>query len=160
MKYDSRLIRKPSAQAPLRRVLWGFVTAAFWGLYVYMWLPLITLVLWLLGVRTTFFELYARNHHVDSFLVFAIPVIASVCAILLIAWAEYNRLRFSTRDRRAPQRDVTAAEVASKLGATVELAQVLGQTKVVTLHMSELAEPESMQPMFTSTDLRLAATPL
>ena len=57
MKYDSRLIRKPYAQGPLRRAVWGFVTAAFWGLYIYMWLPLVTLVLWLLGVRTAFFEI-------------------------------------------------------------------------------------------------------
>jgi biofilm PGA synthesis protein PgaD len=159
MKYDSRLIRKPYAQAPVKRAVWGFVTAAFWGLYIYMWLPLITLLLWLMGVRTTFFELYARNHHVDSFLVFAIPAIATACALVLITWAEYNRLRFSSRDRRAPQRDVTPAEVAQKLGATSELAEMLGQAKVTTLRMSERAEPESMQPVLPLAGLGLAAAP-
>lgn len=156
MKYDSRLIRKPYAQAPLKRAAWGFVTAAFWGLYFYLWLPVVTLVLWLMGVRTAFFEMYARNHHVDSFLVFAIPVIASACALVLITWAEYNRLRFSGRDRRAPQRDVTPAEVADKLGATAELAAMLGQSKVTMLRMSERAEPESMQPVLPSANLKLA----
>lgn len=159
MKYDSRLIRKSYKQPRLKRAAWGFVTVAFWGLYVYMWLPLITLVLWLFGVRTAFFELYARNHHVDSFLVFAIPVIATACALVLITWAEYNRFRFSSRDRRTPQRDVTSAEVAEKLGATAELAEMLGQAKVTTLCMSEHAEPESMQPMLPPPGLKLAATP-
>lgn len=159
MKYDSRLIRKPYAQAPLKRVVWGFITAGFWGLYIYMWLPLVTLLLWLMGVRTAFFEIYARTHHVDSFLVFAIPVIATTCAFVLITWAEYNRFRFSSLDRRTPQQDVTSVEVAEKLGATAELAEMLGQAKVTTLHMSERAEPESIQPMLPPPSLKLAATP-
>jgi len=156
MKYDSRLIRKPYAQAPVKRAVWGFVTAAFWGLYIYMWLPLVTLVLWLMGVRTAFFEMYAREHHVDSFLVFAIPAIATACALVLITWAEYNRFRFSALDRRTPQRDVTPAEVAEKLGANAELAEMLGQAKVTTLRMSERAEPESMQPLLPSAEMDLA----
>jgi len=144
MKYDSRLIRKPYAQPRLKRAAWGFVTAAFWGLYIYLWLPLVTLILWLLGVRTAFFELYTRQHQVEPFLIVAIPAMAALCALLLIGWAEYNRWRFARQDRRSPQDDVRVDEVAQRLGADLALAQRLGQSKITLLHMNEQAIPESM----------------
>ncbi len=144
MKYDSRLIRKPYAQPRLKRAAWGFVTAAFWGLYIYLWLPLVTLILWLLGVRTAFFELYTRQHQVEPFLIVAIPAMAALCALLLIGWAEYNRWRFARQDRRSPQDDVQVDEVAQRLGADLALAQRLGQSKITLLHMNEQAIPESM----------------
>lgn len=144
MKYDSRLIRKPYAQPRLKRAAWGFVTAAFWGLYIYLWLPLVTLILWLLGVRTAFFELYTRQHQVEPFLIVAIPVMAAVCALALIGWAEYNRWRFASQDRRSPQEDVGVDEVAERLGASLALASQLGQSKVSLLHMNDHAIPESM----------------
>lgn len=144
MKYDSRLIRKPYAQPRLKRAAWGFVTAAFWGLYIYLWLPLVTLILWLLGVRTAFFELYTRKHQVEPFLLVAIPTMAVLCALALIGWAEYNRWRFARQDRRNPQEDVDVDEVARRLGASQALAQQLGQSKITLLHMNEDAIPESM----------------
>lgn len=152
MKYDSRLIRKPYAQPRLKRAAWGFVTAAFWGLYIYLWLPLVTLILWLLGVRTAFFELYTRQHQVEPFLIIAIPAMAALCALVLIGWAEYNRWRFARQDRRSPQEDVGMDEVARCLGADQRLAQQLGQSKVTLLHMNEQAIPESMStPALTAS---------
>lgn len=149
MKYDSRLIRKPYAQPRLKRAAWGFVTAAFWGLYIYLWLPLVTLILWLLGIRTAYFELYTRAHEVEPFLVLSLPVIAALCAVCLISWAEYNRWRFSSRDRRNPQVDANLAEVATGLGASLALAQRLGQSKISVLHMNERAEPRALEEVAT-----------
>lgn len=141
MKYDSRLIRKPYAQPRLKRAAWGFVTVAFWGVYLYLWLPLVTLILWLLGIRTAFFELYTRDHQIEPFVLLSIPLIAALCAVVLISWAEYNRWRFAAKDRRGVQRDVSREEVADRLGANSQLAQQMGNAKVVLLHMSEEAEP-------------------
>lgn len=144
MKFDSRLIRKPYAQPRLRRAAWGFVTVAFWGVYIYLWLPLVTLILWLLGIRTAFFELYTRQHQVEPFLILAMPLMATLCAVALISWAEYNRWRFASHDRRSPQADVSREEVADRLGAAPALAAQLGAAKIGLLHMSEHAEPQSM----------------
>jgi biofilm PGA synthesis protein PgaD len=69
---------------------------------------------------------------------------AALCALLLIGWAEYNRWRFSRQDRRSPQEDISVDEVAQRLGASLALAQQLGQSKITLLHMNEKAIPESM----------------
>ncbi|TQM10410.1 biofilm PGA synthesis protein PgaD [Pseudoxanthomonas sp. 3HH-4] len=141
MKFDSRLIRKPMKQPRLQRAAWGFVTLGFWMVYVYLWTPLATLLLWLLGFRTAFFELYVREHAIEPFLLFSLPLLAVACALMLIAWAEYNRLRFSRVDRRSQPRSATLPDVAQALGAPPAVARALVQGKITVLHMGEDACP-------------------
>ncbi|KAF1719176.1 poly-beta-1,6-N-acetyl-D-glucosamine biosynthesis protein PgaD [Pseudoxanthomonas wuyuanensis] len=146
MKYDSQLISKPYAQPRLQRTAWGFVTLGFWALYFYLWSPLATLVLWLLGIRTAFFELYTRQHQVEPFLLISLPIIAVLCALLLIGWAEYNRHRFGKSDRRGAQANVSLEEVAAGLGAAPAVAASLRDAKVTVLHMDDRAQPSAMTP--------------
>ncbi|WAC64347.1 poly-beta-1,6-N-acetyl-D-glucosamine biosynthesis protein PgaD [Pseudoxanthomonas sp. SL93] len=141
MKFDSRLIRKPMKQPRLQRAAWGFVTLGFWMVYVYLWTPLVTLLLWLLGIRTAFFELYVREHAIEPFLLFSLPLLALACALLLISWAEYNRLRFSRADRRSQPRSATLPDVAEALGTPPAVARALVLGKVTVLHMGEDARP-------------------
>lgn len=144
MKFDSRLIHKPRKQPRLQRTAWGFVTLGFWMMYLYMLTPLVTLVLWLLGIRTAMFELYSRDHQVEPFLLFSLPIIAGLCALMLTGWAEYNRFRFGRIDRRSRQPDVTLHEMAAALGASDQVAKALSQAKVTVLHMDDHAHPAGM----------------
>lgn len=136
-KHDSRLIQKPGSQHPLPRTLWGAVTGAFWLAYLYLWTPVLTLVLWLLGLRTVASELYLRTHEVDPFLMLALPATAAAVVAALLIWAEYNRWRFAGRDaeRRNRLPDVSLDEVAQSLGASAEVAQALNAGRVSVLHM-------------------------
>jgi biofilm PGA synthesis protein PgaD len=145
MKYDSRIISKPQAQPPLHRTLWGVVTAACWAFYAYLLMPLLTLVLWLSGIRTARFELYQREHAVEPFLMMILPVLALACVVALVSWAEYNRWRFAGRkERRGTQADAGRLEIARGLGASASLAQSLAAGKSVILHMDGDARPQSL----------------
>ncbi|MGO4775645.1 poly-beta-1,6-N-acetyl-D-glucosamine biosynthesis protein PgaD, partial [Lysobacter sp. 2RAB21] len=136
-KHDSRLIQKPGSQPALPRTLWGMVTGAFWLIYLYLWTPVLTLVLWLLGIRNVASELYLRKHEVDPFLMLALPATAGVVVALLLIWAEYNRWRFAaaSSERRGTQRSVALEEVARALGASSEVAAALNAGRVSVLHM-------------------------
>jgi biofilm PGA synthesis protein PgaD len=140
-RYDSRLIRKTRQQPRLQRTAWGFVTIAFWGFYFYLWAPLVTAISWLLGGQLAWLQLYEYKQSVDPFIVIALPVMLVCCSVLLIAWAEYNRLRFAGKDRRNVREDVGRDEIARDLGASPELAARLASGKAVTLHMDDLARP-------------------
>ncbi len=73
-----------------------------------------------------------------------------VCtAVLLIAWAEYNRMRLAGKERRTPHEDTTREEIARDLGASPELAARRASGKAVTLHMNEHARPVGLtrQPL-------------
>lgn len=140
-RFDSRLIQKPRQQPRLQRTAWGFVTIAFWAFYFYLWAPLVTLVSWLLGGRLAWLQLYEYKQSVDPFVVIALPVMLVCCSLLLIGWAEYNRLRFSGHDRREAHPDTTREEIAEDLGATPDVAALLATGKAVTLHMDDAARP-------------------
>lgn len=140
-RFDSRLIQKPRQQPRFQRTAWGFVTIAFWAFYFYLWAPLVTLISWLLGGQMAWAQLYEQKQTIDPFVVIALPVMLLCCAALLIAWAEYNRMRFTGKERRLPHDDVTRAEIAHDLGASVAVAASLADGKSVTLHMDEHARP-------------------
>jgi len=140
-RFDSRLIQKPRRQPRLQRTAWGFVTIAFWAFYFYLWAPLVTLISWLLGGQMAWAQLYEQKQTIDPFVVIALPVMLLCCAALLIAWAEYNRMRFTGKECRLPHDDVIRAEIAHDLGASVAVAASLADGKSVTLHMDEHARP-------------------
>lgn len=147
-KHDSRLIQKPGAQHAVPRTLWGMVTGVFWLAYLYLWTPVVTLVLWLLGIRSVTNELYLRQHEVDPFLMLALPATAAVVVSLLLIWAEYNRWRFASAssERRGQQRNVPLEEVARGLGASEEVALALNAGRVSVLHM----DPNHALPLSVS----------
>ena len=141
MKFDSSIIHKPRSQPALQRGFFSIVTLFFWVAYAYLWLPLVTLALWLLGVRTAVFELYLREHQVEPFLLVSLPLLALASAVLLIAWAEYNRYRFRAKDRRSAHADVGRGDIAIAFGSSNEVAQALSTSKVAVLKMDDAATP-------------------
>lgn len=141
MKADASLIRVRGAQPPLQRTLWGVVTFAFWAFYVYLWMPALTLALWLFGARSAYEQLYRRSDQLDPFLLVILPAVALVSATVLILWAEYNRARFTGRERRGTFPDVPIEEIAAHFGAGDGVAAQLATGRISILHMDESAQP-------------------
>lgn len=165
MKIDLRLIQKPEKQSTTRRTAWGVVTGVFWLIYAYLWLPLLTLILWLLGVRTAVFELYLRDHKVEPFLLIVVPMIAIVATVIMIIWAEYNRARFAGTDRRHSADNIPIHIVAEDLGANEAVIASMATAKIIVLHMDDNARPASAtvrtvpDPKPLETHEPLAASP-
>ena len=141
-KTERQLIDNPDRQEPAQRRMFGVLTGVAWAVYLYLWLPLITAVVWYLGLKSAYLELYLRDHHIDSFLVMVIPLIALVVAIVFLGWAEYNRMRFQRReDRRGTADNVTVNDMARGLGSTAVFVRQLQQTRNSVVHMNEEAVP-------------------
>ena len=119
------------------RTLHGVLTLLAWALYAYLWLPLLTVVAWVLGVRTSFVELYVRNNHLDQDIFLVLLALAVAATALLVGWAEYNRHKFGGPDRRVNPSDVEMHDVARSLGAPMELSGHLAHAKSATLAMAE-----------------------
>lgn len=150
MKFDSsqlksRLIDNSDRLPRSHRVFWGGVTGVFWLLYLYLWLPLITLAMWLLGVNNTLVELYIPEGRIDPYLVVALPLIALVCAVVLSTWAEYNRQRFKGTDRRKSVESVDIETLALGLGVSSAVAAAMRAGKHMTLTMSDAAIPTAVR---------------
>jgi biofilm PGA synthesis protein PgaD len=142
---QSRSIDNSDALSRSHHVFWGGITGVFWLLYLYLWLPLITLVMWLLGVNNAVVEVYLPEGRVDAYLLVTVPLIALVCAVVLAVWAEYNLLRFRGEDRRVGSELVGIEMIAHTLGASGEVAAAMRGGKQMTLTMSDEATPVAVR---------------
>lgn len=139
MKAGEKLIYRPSRQPRLQRTVFGIFTLVAWSLYLYLWAPLATFGLWLVGLRTSYLQLYLQQHQVNTALLFNLALIALFCAAVLIGWAEYNRIRFQGIDRRARQPDATIEEMAVALRASVEDVRTLQAARIATVRLGDAA---------------------
>ena len=124
---------KVSAQTKLGS---NIVTIFCWVLYIYLWIPLITVIAWALGVTHAYDELsFARQ--VGDFremLMFYGTVVALLGGGLLL-WALKEYLRFRNANRRRPPIPASHVELATYLAST-ESNVVHWQTlrRMVALH--------------------------
>lgn len=147
MKADTRLVHVRRVHRPLKRTAWGAVTVLAWAFYAYLWLPLATAVMWWFGLRDMYGELYERSEQLDPFVIAVLPAVATMSACCLILWAEYNRVRFTGHERRAPFPDVPVHAIAESLGAAPHVHTALADARVAVLVMDDDARPVAVQPV-------------
>lgn len=126
---------------PGKRFASGALTAAAWTVYAWLWVPLITAVAWFIGARTAYLRLYLDDNEIEPFLLLSLPIIALICGVLLIGWAEYNRARFAKTDRRQRRVDIIDDDVRLALGATPALAEKLREGRIVRVAVDDDARP-------------------
>jgi biofilm PGA synthesis protein PgaD len=104
MKAEAIIIHRPERQAPARRALFAVLTLGAWFVWVSLWLPLITLVAWLFGMRTSYVELFVREHGNGLSDLLVVVAIGVCCGLIEILWSSYNfrRFRHATRRRARP----------------------------------------------------------
>ena len=95
------IIDRPTLQTSRQRMLFGSMTVLFWALWIYLWLPILALIGWYLGVKIAYTEMVVKNGFsgLVHLLGWYIAVIAIMGATLLI-WAYYNFARFRQVSRR------------------------------------------------------------
>lgn len=123
------------------RTIQGVVTLLAWVAYAWLWLPVVTVIAWMLGVRTSFVELQLRNYDFDQDTFGIMFTLAVVATVILIGWAEYNRHKFGGRDRRTPAQNVELEHMSEALRAPPQVSQHLSRAKSITLAMGDDARP-------------------
>ncbi|MFC4763925.1 poly-beta-1,6-N-acetyl-D-glucosamine biosynthesis protein PgaD [Dyella koreensis] len=116
MRAEAILIQRPERQHPAQRMLFTTATLLAWALWASLWLPLVTLVAWLLGLRVSYVELVVREHSHGVQDLLTMLVIALACALTAAAWAGYNRLRYGHLRRRHRSLPADRTAIAGALG--------------------------------------------
>jgi biofilm PGA synthesis protein PgaD len=106
------IIDRPSLQTSRQRMLYGSMTLLFWGLWIYLWLPVLGLIGWALGIRIAYNVMVVKNGYlgVVNQLGWYLKIIGILGGSLLF-WAYYNLVRFHGVKRRQ--------QVAAPSGPTV-----------------------------------------
>ena len=132
------IIEKPELQSAVHRYGWGLVTFAFWSIYVYLWLPLITLVAWWIGVylfNIHMVELQGYNGLANKLALYSFIILA--LSALLIGWANIERFRFKGVKRRQGRPEVSAGQVAHQYHIQENQLISLRQKKSLEVHFSD-----------------------
>jgi biofilm PGA synthesis protein PgaD len=109
------IIDKPHWQTRGQRVVFGSVTLVFWAVWIYLWLPILGFVGWLLGVRLAYDQMIIKGGYVGLLHLLGIYalIILALGASLLI-WAYYNYFRFRGVDRRAARPPVSVINLSER----------------------------------------------
>ena len=95
------IIDAPKLQTLRQRFAFSFLTFAFWVLWFYLWMPLVTLVAWALGFQIVYEHmvlLQGWQGLVRLLGIYALVVIG--LGSIFIGWALYNNIRFRNKKRR------------------------------------------------------------
>jgi len=129
---EIEIIDKPKLKSFLRKITELGFTSLMWGLWFYLFLPLLNLVLWVLGIRYFYVELFelAGYKGLINILLKAGWVILIVFLILR-SWGVYNYRRFGKRERRKGLPPETLEKTAEYFQISPEQIQHIQSSKEV-----------------------------
>jgi biofilm PGA synthesis protein PgaD len=136
MKADP-IIQHPERQKPFQRAMFTVITMLAWTLWVSLWLPLITLIAWLLGLQDIYVKLGLDHPFRAANDLGLVLQVAAVAAFSLGSWAFYNRMRFAGKQKRRANRFLDLADMAPALDASLSTAQQLRSKRRSVVHFND-----------------------
>lgn len=134
------IINRPQRQRPLQRTLFAVITMVAWTLWISLWLPVLTLIAWLLGMEDAYKQLGLMHPLRAANDLSIVLSLAAICALSMGSWSQYNRIRFSGKQRRRGNRTLDIAEIAPALAASVETARELQGGRRCVIHFTDKGE--------------------
>lgn len=117
----SPLIRRPELQSPRQRTLFGVLTLAFWLFWIYLWVPVLALLAWLLGLQQAYqYMIVLGGYHEVIRVLWLYGAVILLLGGGLLIWAIYNILRFSGVEKRNTALPITALEAGRHFGQDPE----------------------------------------
>lgn len=113
----SPLIERSDLQSPRQRSLYGALTLGFWAFWFYLWLPVLALLAWSLGVQQAYKYMVVLGGYQE--VIRMVGLYSLVILLLgggLVLWATYNIVRFRGVERRTAALPVTPAEIGRDFG--------------------------------------------
>ena len=130
---DALLARQWSHRRPLPTGLLALLTVLFWGIWLYLVLPLVSLLLWAFGVRFLVEQIGQGGYEGLLGSLINYGVVLFVLVSLLASWIAWNVVRYGgSSDRRTVKRaDVPDWVVRGKFRVDESILSVLRSERLV-----------------------------
>jgi poly-beta-1,6-N-acetyl-D-glucosamine biosynthesis protein PgaD len=130
---DALLARQWSHRRPLPTGLLALLTVLFWGVWLYLVLPLVSLLLWAFGVRFLVEQISQGGFEGLLGSLITYGVILSVLVSLLALWITWNVVRYggSSNRRTVKRADVPDWVVRGAFRVDASLLSVLRAERLV-----------------------------
>lgn len=138
---DGLIISAPERQSLAQRSLYASLTAFAWLAWISLWLPLITLAAWCLGLDQAYAQVVLASTQDGAEALAGLMRAAVVCAVALFLWSAYNQRRYGGRDRRRAVAEACPQAIADFFGATPVVSQRLRSARRTILHVDPGGRP-------------------
>jgi biofilm PGA synthesis protein PgaD len=129
---EIRIEDKPELRGVARTVIeWSF-TSLMWALWIYLFLPMLSAILWIAGLHYIYRELFQA-----SALAQLMDMLArtgwtiAVIFVVLRGWGYYNYFVFGRQNRRKQYQELTQAELGRHFGMTEQQVGILRSEKEI-----------------------------
>jgi poly-beta-1,6-N-acetyl-D-glucosamine biosynthesis protein PgaD len=130
------IIESPQWQDVRQRMVYGSLTVAFWLLWSYLWLPVVGILGWIVGIGAAHYHMIILEGYRG--LSALLPLYLLIIALLggsLISWAQYNLIRYRGTQRRTRSKDVHLEMLAAHFAVdATALSQWLELRRLVLHH--------------------------
>lgn len=153
---DSLIINRPDLKS--RTLIFGeeIVTLIFWGFWFYLWLPLISLIAWLLGFRLLYIhmvELGGFDGFLEQLDTFTLGI--ALVSGTLACWSLYNLKRYGKYKRRNKILVTDLGKLTEEFSITTQDLQHIQQAKRITFSFDEQQEISGIE---TSGSAKMSLT--
>jgi len=111
------IIDRDDLQRPAHRTVTALLTFGFWVFWFYLWLPLLALLAWAVGLEQAYrYMVTLGGYHEVLRLLGIYTLIIVLLGGSLVAWAAYNILRYGPKGRRATYAGPDTEQIARHFG--------------------------------------------
>jgi biofilm PGA synthesis protein PgaD len=131
------IIDRPNWQTTRQRLVFGSMTAIFWALWIYLWLPILALIGWSLGFKIAYYQMIVQSGYLGLIQLLGLYATVIFClGASLLAWAYYNYFRFRGVERRKERPPVDDMELSQRYQIAPEVLAVWGRARRLVMHHS------------------------
>jgi biofilm PGA synthesis protein PgaD len=131
------IIYHPELQSGRQHALFSALTVTIWALWIYLWLPLITGILWGVGIRWAYFQIFRGTRGVSLWVILWI-----LCAVIVAVayWSTYNRIRYEGKTQRRRAKALSKIMIGQKFGVTGDALYTLTHERRLNLYFNDREE--------------------
>lgn len=143
---EKEIIQAPELLTARQRARDTVVTAAMWGFYLYLWLPLISLFAWVLGFELAYDIMMRAGGARDLGSILVVyGVIIGVIFVVVTAWSLINRVRYRGLNRRLLGKPVADDVVAGFFEVDPATLGKLRKARRVRLDFDSAGRPVAIE---------------
>jgi poly-beta-1,6-N-acetyl-D-glucosamine biosynthesis protein PgaD len=110
---EIKIVDRPKLKSFVRDTTEWSITTLVWGFWIYLLLPVLNFVLWLLGIRYFYVEVFQKAEYMQLLdLLGKMGWTILVVFLVLRLWGYYNYVKFGKKNRRKSVSSTTAEQLS------------------------------------------------
>jgi biofilm PGA synthesis protein PgaD len=135
MRAERPIISRPERQSWEQRLTSRTISGIAWGIWLFLWMPVVSTLLWIVGTRVTYVHIVRAPDETSLLLIF---LIMFICNMIVSSWSSYNYIRFAKRTRRRGADPASHEKVGELFGVTDPATlSLLLRGRSLSLHFNE-----------------------